>query len=302
MSEPFKVLEKGGMSYVELDWRRNDTRINGEKAIACPGNDKWAMVEGKITSLEYVRQVQGEVTGFRLADRYRNLVALPETQPLDAFERAVDCGGIAGELSEFYEVVRAEPTEETEVLEWQVINLDCEPMQMPDYVQAKFPDSLRQYPQTWHKYPCYITMPNVFSLVYDKVAEAVDGSDRKYERDNYKNIQVLEVWENVPVNFPLHRRVVRIATTKKGKDKVEEIPETVRKIPVFKLYGTYKTDREFRGTDVGMQIQAIHGESYGDLQKKLEEYVQSFLIILLDGAKREVCPHCKGTGIVEVKK
>ncbi|GAG17730.1 unnamed protein product, partial [marine sediment metagenome] len=175
--------------------------------IPCPGNSKWAMVEGDVYSVQRARIVRGEVTGFQLAHKYKGVASnLPETQPLNAFVYN-DQDRFEGDLIEFYEEVRAESTEELEPIEWQVIDMDCEPVELPKYVLVKFPDSLRQYPQTWHKYPCVIGVPDVFNLVYDRVAEVVDSSDRKYGRNDYRNIQILGVWENVPVNFLLHKRI-----------------------------------------------------------------------------------------------
>lgn len=293
------VLEKDGSSYVEIGYYKSYL-INDKPLQLCPGNEKWAFIDSTITSIKRPHTLPTKIIGYKLKSKYSNLVDMPEELPAESFD--VDCdGSLYGEYNEFYEAMRTTPEIKYTDIEFQVIDLNCEPINLPEYVQIKFPDNLRNYPQTWHKYPCYISASKVFDILYDKVVNIVDSSDKKYGRDNYKNIQTLEVWENVPVNFPLHKRIIEYATTKKGKNKVKNIQETIRKIRVFRLYGTYKLDREI-DSDTEILIQSISGENYQHLQKNLEDYIQSF-IILLDSKKREVCPHCKGTGIsVECKQ
>ena len=285
MNEPWKVLQKDGTSYIEI--RRGSNQrvlINSDPVVLCPGNDKWAIVEGDVHSIQGVKTVRGEALCFRLAERYRGIVPnLPETQPLDAFE-FTDCGGIKGELAEFYEVVRREDTEEFEPREWQVIDMDCEPAQLPDYVKVEFPNDLS-------KYPCYILYKTVFDFIWDRVSGIVDNSNGKYRRDNFKGIQALRVWQEIPANFDVKRLVIG-----EGK-KATRVKRRVCEATILSIVGDYK--RDYMDT---VQIENVRGENYEDLQKNLEEYIQSFLV-LLDKDEREICPHCEGAGIVttEVK-
>ena len=110
-----------------------------------------------------------------------------------------------------------------------------------------------------------------------------------------KNIQVLRVWENIPVNFESTKRVLDFPVSSRGKAKARTIVETSRKATLIDLQGDYRGSID---TEHVTSCLSVKAENYVELQKHLREYIKSFTDIL-DSKRREVCPHCKGTGICE---
>jgi hypothetical protein len=298
MSDKIIVMQKDGVSYVKLvsygNFSGNHYVINGEPAVQADGDKTYAVVNGVVTSIERKVTPQRNRIGFVLIERYREITQLPHELPLGAFVYDDD-GDLCGENAEFYRGIFDDPQPYLEAVEFDIIDRDCEPVNMPSYVVIEFPNNIAKYRETQHKYPCYVSSETAFNLLWDRVKEHVTASNGIYVIDDYKSIQALRVQERI--NIPYHETKQRsyYPTQRSRKMKTETVPVTQKLVKVIEIYGP-KYGQDAAGKQ---RTQTIRGVNYADLQTNVESYIQSFLTQLADG-KREVCRHCRGEGIVEV--
>lgn len=298
MADKIIVMEKDGFSYVKLESYGSfgsSYVINGLDAVQAPGDKRYAIVEGTVTSIERKRTPSRRVIGYELYDRYKEITQLPHEVPVDSFTRDDD-GDLCGENAEFYRAKYDDPQPYLEPVEFEVIDRNCAPVQIPSYVTIEFPHNIARYPETQHKYPCYIGAKSMFNLLYDRVKERVDASEDKYKMDSYRNIQTLTVSERIAI--PYHETTTRsyYPTIRSRKTKTETVAVKWKTVKIFEITGP-----EYSGYKDGKspRIMPVKGASYAELQTNLEAYIQSFLT-QLDEGKRQVCAHCRGEGIVEV--
>src|SRR5581483_4288429 len=99
------------------------------------------------------------------------------TVPEDYFAEDDD-GNVQNEsYLPFYEAVytKVAPYLQTVEKKFNVVDMDCEPVEMLPGVTAQFPASVERYPQTWHKYPCFIESDALFQIVGVRILRAIDG-------------------------------------------------------------------------------------------------------------------------------
>lgn len=53
--EKILVIEKDGSSYIKVGYNRG-LLINGNPLNLCPGNNDWAMIDGKVEKIEQILQ------------------------------------------------------------------------------------------------------------------------------------------------------------------------------------------------------------------------------------------------------
>ncbi|MEW9698011.1 hypothetical protein [Paenibacillus sp. SI8] len=301
MTDKIIVMEKDGFSYVKLSEYSshvfgNTHVINGVDAIPAPGDNRYAIVEGTVNTIERKRKTSRRVIGYELYERYKEITQLPHEVPVDSFTYDDD-GDLCGETAEFYRAKYDDPKPYLEPVEFEVIDRNCAPVQIPSYVTIEFPNNIAKFPETQHKYPCRISAETVFNLVYDRVKERVDGSDDKYYIDNLRNIQMLRVDERIAI--PYHETRSRSYYPSVRSRKPKTVTEQVRwkMARVFELKGP----KYGSGADNVLLAQTVRGNNYAELQTNLEAYIRTFLT-QLDEGKRQVCAHCRGEGIVEVTK
>ena len=296
MTNKIIVMEKDGVSYIKLGSYgsfNGSYVVNGEVAQPAPGDSSYAIVSGKVTSIEQKRTQSRRVIGYELYDRYKEITQLVHELPADSFYRDDD-GDLVGENAELYRPVYDSPLPYLEPVEYEVIDKDCEPVTIPSYVVIDFPNNIGKYREVQHKYPCFISAKDVFNILYDKVAEHVAESDGKFVMDGYRNIQSLRVDERVAIPYYETRTRQYYPTARSRKPKVLTEQVKWKQVRVFEVcgpaYSSYKESNK--------RTEIIRGLNYAELQSNLEAYIQSY-ISQLTGGKREVCQHCRGEGIVE---
>jgi len=298
MGSKILVMEKSGMSYVKLtEYRKvyGQYVINGEEAKAAPGDERYAIVNGKVERIEVKRKPQPKLIGYKLYERYHEITQLPHDMPADAFYRDED-GDLCGENAEFYRPVYDEPQPYLEPVEFEVIDRDCEPVKIPSYVVIEFPNNIAQFPETQHKYPCFIRSEDVFNLLYDRVKAHAATSDGKYVTDDYRNIQALRVEERIEIPYHETKTTSHYPTARSRKPKTYTVQVRWKNVKVFEIYGPKYS---VNSTNNLPRTGPIRGTNYAELQANLETYIQSFLSQMTEG-KRKVCECCRGEGVIAV--
>lgn len=299
MADKIIVMEKDGFSYIKLHEYASHAFgcthvINGLDAVPAPGDKRYAVVEGTVTSVQTKRLARRSVIGYGLYDRYKEITQLPHDVGADSFTRDDD-GDLCGQNAEFYYAKYDDPQPYLEPVEFDIIDRNCAPVQIPSYVTIEFPHNIARYPETQHKYPCRIGAESVFNLLYDRVKERVEKSEGKYTIDDYRSIQMLRVDERISIPYNETSQRSYYPTQRSRKMKTETVHVRWKTARVFELKGPkYGT-----GADKTPLVQMVRGNDYEELQTNLESYIQSF-IVQLDEGKREVCVNCRGEGVVKV--
>lgn len=288
MDTKLTVLKKGGVSYLEIaHYYASGYRINGVEPTPCPGNKGWVMVEGDVRSVDRVIPPANELIGFKLKVEYEGLSELPKTLPKEVFEwDSEECEWV-GERSPLYEPTYQQTPSGLQPVEFEVVDYDCEPVAMPEYVTVDFPNNLRFYRAVQHKYPCHVKYDEVFKLVAEAVVDATKKHPGLYEVTDYRNIQLLAV--SVLIEKPPVQ--VRKKDLWSKRPKWTTVTETHAKRKVLDIVGNYKSENNSE------RIVAISGENYADLLKKLGAYIQGF-VDRIDPRKWCLCSKCSGEGVV----
>lgn len=294
MSNGLTVMVKDGISYVRTadysSTRYTKYLINGTPEVIAKGDDRYSVFEGEINKIEVVRAQNKKLVGYKLYEKYKDLTALPETLPLDAF--TIEEGETNGKNSEFYHGIYEDQPPLYENIEFTVIDRNSEPVYMPDYVVVEFPNNIGKFKEVQHNYPCYVNSKIVFDMLHDKVKAKIEDMPN-YEMDDYKSIQSLTVTELIPLPYHESEFYNYYPTYKSKNPKIKSRVIKHRKQTVFYILGP-EYSRDNRTVD---RTKVIKGENYADLQQKLEDYFQSYLDLIEDGV-REVCAQCKGQGII----
>lgn len=280
------VMKKGNTSYVEMESAK--ILVNGVSPQACPGNCRWSMYDGEIETLEAIKPARTKLAGFRIKEELRGVVSnVAEELPADALSRDYDSGGWSGEHAELYEPFYEEIPQSSVPIEFEVIDFDCEPVEMPEYVVVDFPANLRFRHQVQHKYPCHIDMKNVYNLVAEAIVREVGLHKELYKLTDHRNIQCLSL--DVVIAKKPHTERRRDLWSRRPRWTKVTVSSVNRN--VFRLVGTYhdKSNAE--------QVVSVCGNDYADLQKNLDAYIRKFLD-RIDPRSWCVCEKCNGEGVV----
>ncbi len=277
--------------------------INRVQPTHCKGNKNWVQVAATVDIIQRKATSERVRTGFRLKEQFAGIKgivtdpAFPAEKPADAYEWVSDFGGWSGEHAEFYEAVYSEPAESLQEVAFEVISLDCEPVELPPYVKVDFPACVSEHPETWHKYQCSIGYEQVFNLIHDAVAKIVAENPDVLSMDDYKSIQTCTVQQRIAIPSVARRtrKVERFNSKTRPHRKFDDVTDTVKMVTLLQFVGKYKD----RGAPY-IQVQAMGGKNYEDLQFNLAVYIKSFTD-KLDITRLSVCHHCFGSGTVKTK-
>lgn len=309
MPEPLLILKSGNTSFIPNTHYSysSDYRINGQYIFKdlpkCKGNNDYMEFEGNIEVIESSAPQAQILIEYKLSENYKFLDnKYPAILSPDSFIQHGFGGScitnkplqiaFPGILPEFYEGVYKLTDLVYSPVQFIVID-DCQPVNMIKEVKVDFPYNLKNYPQTWHKYPCHIEYTDVFNLVHDALSEIIDNSEGKYLNDSFRSIQYMTVSEIVTLHEPniKNKRVYSRGKWQNTGKKEKIYNETIM---LFSIKGKYDNS----GGDYE-QIKRVEGKNYQDLMENLNKYIQSFTGRLSKN-KRKECPNCKGSGVVEV--
>jgi hypothetical protein len=212
MVELKKVMIKDGISYIQMNSYGNVNPeyylVNDEIPEVAKGQQNYFIYNGEVKSLKVRRTRKGKPTHYELYDKYKGVVQLPETLPIDHFTNEKDYDDeYIEENREFYKMVYAPDEVYFEDIPFEIIDRNSEPKSIPSFVHIDFPNNISKYKEVQHNYPCYITAKDMFDIIYDSILEKIKNYSDIYSWDNYKNIQTLRVSEKIKLTTP-HSKVV----------------------------------------------------------------------------------------------
>lgn len=287
------VMLKNGKAYVSGP-THSEYRIDGQPAVRCNGSSQWLVcdhVPQKITRLSYGT---GEIVCWKKSDDAPT--ALPDTlAPCDVEWDSEECEYrcLTGYDISNYEAQRGPSiVAETEV-PFQIIDRDCEPVQMARWASVDWPANIEHYPEIQHKYPCRISRNDLFYLVHDAVEEIVKRT-KDLSMDSYRNIGTFNVNKSVSIPASLQRPVKEeyYKTFHSKKKSTRIVTKTSKSIKLFTYDGFYD---KHSGDDTILG-RSISAKNYEELTRLVQEHIDW----VCDMAATEawtVCEHCKGHGI-----
>lgn len=289
------VMTKNGKSYAKLSQCAYEPkwRVNGAEPTWGKGDRNWCVVDDEITSIE--RYKAGGKKPLHWKRSVDAVPSLPETLPLDRVECDDDWNNVSldgYDLSNYY-LVEEELPGTWEPVEFEVLDRDCEPVQLPTWAIVEWPANVEHYPEQQHKYPCSITAKSLFEIVVGEVAQVI-ASSKELTWDDYRNIGCFTVKKRLHIPEPLRRQERReyYKTLRSKKASVEYIVPEWKWVDVVRVNGFYKDSSR---DDI--RVPSLRAANYTELKKAVDEYVTK-IVDLCDESKWHVCEVCDGRGLV----
>jgi hypothetical protein len=292
------VLQYKNKSYIKINNYTNYI-VNDKKAQQCKGNKDWHEIDGKVEKIEQEYQSHRLILGYKLANQYLNLEGpeFPKEVAKDYFyDEYKDYEDEDNPKRAFYEPVYSEPEIRREPHQFEIIEINGVPRDLPYWCKVNFPNSLNEFKELQYLFPCSINYEMLFPLLWDKIKEKI-ANNKSYWMDDYKNIQTLTVSKkiNIPKSCQIEEQEKYWPSFSSKKQKTRPVTRTEKWVKLFTVIGKY-TRR-----DGDIQVPTLEGKNLADLEKKINEYISSFTSLLDDGVYN-VCECCKGLGIIKVKK
>ncbi len=272
------------------------SKVNGKELPPKEKGGNWYIVEGDVLSITQPHQVGGELIGWRLTEEYSSYESekFPLELPKHTFGRWDDEDD--DPRRKFYEGVYSPESTEDKPLEFVVHPIDGVPRQIPSWCTVQFPACITELPELKHNFPCSISYTSLFGILWGRVKEVVSKSKNLW-MDDCLSIQTLTVKRRITIPKGLQKTEKEKYWPSLGsrKQKTRDIVKTEKWIELFQVVGKY--DR--RGPDV-FQTPTLEGKNLAELEQKIEDYIQSFLVYL-DDEYLEVCSCCNGVGAIKQK-
>lgn len=262
------VLHKNGTYYVNVSYHtayRNSAEnifINDKPSTLCEGTGATGHGKCWVKCLEEIKSIKVQIPNKKTPSHYQLKSELSQLQKFEAIMSIEDYNSLPDVYDEygdeyqnpmhnFYNLVYTEPstTHSYEELEFEIIDMDAEPCDLPNYIKVDFPYNIEYQDLVWHKYPCSINYKDVYKIVVPKIIACARQFPERYKITEYSNIQSLTIYEKFCVE---------------GRKDID--------MDVISLGGESKNCKIRTGT--------IRAENYNELQKKLDEYTQQFLDML----------------------
>lgn len=291
-----KVMIKNGKSYVQLNsYGNTNYRINGSENITwgkCGSG--WAIVEGVINSIEKKYIISGEITTYkRSIDAPRNL---PEY--LDVSDIVEDDDGYKT-CSLGYDLDYYIPQYPEEIASWipvefEIIDRDCEPVNLPLWCSIDWPANIEHYKEVQHKYPCHTLEKPLFNELALEIKELCNNNKNLIFTD-YLNIGILHVdmLVDIPKSLQKQSKEEYYPTFRSKKTKTRYVTYTTKKIRILTLNGFYANERT---GDCVVLIPIFRGSNFEELKKQVDKFKQEILS-MIDTNKYQICETCGGKGI-----
>lgn len=302
------VLQKNKCSYLNIgSYDHENYIVNGCKKLQiCPGNSQWGMVSCIVKTLQRIIPPGNILEKYVLKEEYVNSdkCNLPKELPSNTFEVDYDDDGdrtvISKEYGAFYDCYNPKYISgelSYANVEFVIIDKDCEPVELPPYVKVKFPDSLIHHPETWHKYPCYISAVDLFNLIYPELKNVCEVNSERLNMSDYKNIGILEISIKIQLPKSLQKKVsYSYYPTIRSKK-----PKTAYKTPTSISYNFLRIVRDHKEyKDGSLLVGEISADNYEELKQKINKYIKD-LVSLIDIPLMTICEYCKGLGLITNK-
>ena len=295
MKTKLMVMTKGNKSYIKAS-RYSQYRVNGFVAEQAPGNPDWIVTDSVVASIEERNERRGEIVGFeRLPDAPESLPAFATMDACDFDPETHEYKSKLGYDLDFYQPRYSDPVVTWTPVEFEVIDRDCEPVEMESWVVVDWPANIERYREQQHKFPCHITAKELFKLTSDAVIEVTSQHRQEFDVHDCRSIGVIAVAKLVEIPQVLRRKETVDDTpwgSKRKRTKV--ITRTTRKVDILRYNGFY--DRREHGEIFTPQLSA---PNYAALKQAVQEHIES-IVAMVQPERWCLCESCGGTGIKEV--
>jgi hypothetical protein len=252
-------------------------------------SEKWLVFDALPTFAKKCIVGRNLLIGFCLKDGFQITDRTPTVLPSDAFDEDDDYddsdyfhknADIRGLYDCEYE--KLPDVWETVDLTIQFIDHDCEPLIKTKYKFATdFPHYIDHHGVVRHKYPCTIKAVDVFKYITNAVKD--DLPEHCYISSDFDFHFAVDV--RIPV---LHEETHRVDKSSWNSRKPKWVDTPLREVQ--KCIINICTPNHGYG-DVVVTVSA---DNYYDLEKKMDDIIQSYLDLLQ--TKPVMCPYCKGHG------
>lgn len=297
-------MKKDEMSYVEVG-SFGSFKINNSIWPKCPGNGAWAMKEEPVITIEEITRGPKPLLHWRLIEKYNGIVDLPLTLPKEAtpYDRgACDCTPWNEDECKFdpgfFEAVYGDSPEILIPCGFEIVDNDCEPILVPNYVKVLFPACLKEHPRTWSKFPCSIKAEKIWEMVIKAILPIVKSSPFLVILQEHISIGHLVIGEKMSVSFPSKTKERYRPMRNSDKTLTRLVDEHYRVVPILDLV---MAGNNYGDINTRIFVDGLEAQDYRSLEKAIEKYVKGFTDILTT-EQREVCPYCKGIGAISAKK
>ena len=249
---------------------------------------------GEIQSIERRDRKPSVIVGYQRNEGSPS--HLPETLPADAFEYDYEDGGYKSHLGydrKFYEATYQEGEDFWTPMEFEVIDRNTEPVNMPGWAIVDWPASIEHHRETQHKYPCHISRESLFALVEAAVEKKIAESHGALEWKDYRNIGTFTVsrWVDIPAKSRKPERVEYYPSFRSRKPKTKTIVRERESRTLFTYNGFYRD----AGKD-DIRAPSIQAASYAELAEAVSEHVEA-VAALCDTTRYCICDKCNGLGM-----
>jgi len=282
------AIKKNGMYYIR-DKNKYPSTFDDEMHLRfdvdrCKSFDeKWLVFDTLPKSAEKCIVGKNRLAGFRLKDGFQTTDKTPIMLPPNAFhcdDDECDNPEIRGLYDPEYEKL-GDVWEQVDLV-IELIDNDCEPLINAKYrYHPDFPHYIDRHGAVQHKYPCHVKSGDVFKYIVSAINDNLP--DHCYISSDFGFHFAVDV--RIPV---LHKETHRV--DKSGwnarKPKFVEVPLREVKNTIINICTP--------NHDYGDVISDVFADDYYELEKKMDDIIQSYLDMLQ--MKPIMCQHCKGHG------
>lgn len=292
MNNKFKVMTKGGKSYIKVGYS-GVFRVNGFLMERANGDSDWLVFKGDVASIEQKRVTAGALIGWKRRDGAPE--SLPDAVPLGSFvydSEEYEWRSATGFDPNCFEAVHAEPVVTWDSCDFEVIDRDCEPVEMESWAVVDWPANIERYREQQHKFPCHITAKELFKLAADAVIEVASQHRQEFDVHDCRSIGLIAVSKLVEIPQVLRRKETVDDTpwgSKRKRTKV--ITRTTRKVEILRYNGFY--DKRDHGEIYTPQLSA---PNYAALKQAVQQHIDS-IVAMVRPERWCLCESCDGTGI-----
>lgn len=290
------IKAPNGRSYVNVGYAlgRSSLLINGTPVVVSPGDRNWAIVEGDVVSVVALVSGGRTLSHFELVPetaKVARAAGLVESVPPATFWRDEDGDGLwVGENVQFYHPIFTPDPPVESPLEFEVFQAVAEPREIPSWCQVDFPYRLEYAPYLWHAYSCRISPENLWPFARKAVLDVVAKYPDRYIVRDYDSIQTMTV--NIKLAVPFSS-TINYTVTKGRREKWCTKLEQYRESKLLELVGKYN-----QASPDAVRLPELRAENFTDLQATIDDYC-SQLAASVDIGAWNVCPHCKGSGVLK---
>lgn len=272
---PFIVLKhkKTSFVYAGPHWGRSQTvrghwggtiHINGKPYTAYPaatGDDEYLVVPGDVVEMMSFPRPTSTIVHYIAKDEYLDLASKSpiSTEEFDALD---------GVRQNFYRPIMRVDDKPAVPVDFEVIDIDCEPRKFPAGVMVRSPEYLLRFKNTWHVLPCFLERKALFDRLTAAVKDHVAKTEAKAA--------------GVTASIYEHSHAISAAA---GFVLAGIKPEQKYSIQLFH----YSVDGRS-----GSTLPQIEGNNLSDLEAKVAKWIDEQIEKMSDVHTPKICPCCGG--------